>query len=71
MNRFRNAVIVTTAILLCAGCAAGNASYAKREDGMRTDSAYVAKVESIALKRGVEVHWVNPPRERDRRVASR
>jgi len=32
---------------------------------------YVGTVEQIAKKRGVAVHWVNPPREADRRVASR
>lgn len=32
------------------------------------DSEYVATVEHIAVRRGVEVRWVNPPL---RRVASR
>jgi len=29
----------------------------------REDTAYMARVEDIARKRGVNVHWVNPPRK--------
>lgn len=29
-----------------------------------TDDAYVAKVERIARRRGIEVHWVNAPTKR-------
>jgi uncharacterized lipoprotein YajG len=72
MNRFLKWVIVPAAIALLAGCASGSASLAKRErSGMHTDAVYVATVEAIAKRRGVEVRWVNPPREADRQVARR
>lgn len=29
-----------------------------------TDDAYMAKVERIALRRGIDVHWVNVPTKR-------
>jgi hypothetical protein len=38
---------------------------------LKADALYVAKVEAIAKRRGVQVRWVNPPREIDRRVATR
>lgn len=28
------------------------------------DAQYIAAVESLAARRGVQVHWVNPPRIR-------
>jgi hypothetical protein len=28
------------------------------------DGDYVARVENLALRRGVSVHWVNPPTKR-------
>lgn len=28
------------------------------------DTVYIARVERLAMDRGVTVHWVNPPRKR-------
>ena len=33
-------------------------------DGFRNDAAYMFQVEHIARRRGVGVHWVNPPLKR-------
>lgn len=33
-------------------------------DGMSRDDAYVSAVERLALRRGIEVKWVNPPDRR-------
>lgn len=72
MKRFLTWVIVPAAVALLAGCASGSASLAKRQPSqMDVDSVYVGTVEAIAKRRGVEVRWVNPPREADRKVASR
>lgn len=57
--------------LLLAACAStqGTAHWSKpvdaRVDGpaTSTDAAYMARVEAIALQRGVQVVWINPPRE--------
>ncbi len=35
------------------------------------DTRYVAQVEHVARRRGVEVKWVNPPRKRPAEVARR
>jgi hypothetical protein len=39
---------------------------AQQLDRIEVDSAYISKVERVALRRGIEVHWVNAP---NRRVA--
>ena len=33
-------------------------------EGMDRDNAYVSAVERLALRRGIEVKWVNPPDRR-------
>lgn len=64
------AILSVTAAL--AGCASsGSASLAGKRSPWAVDAAYVARVESVARQRGVEVKWVNPPRAQDRKVAQR
>jgi uncharacterized protein YcfL len=61
-------IVIAAVALLLAGCAStGTPPVAKSDHLLRHDSVYIAKVEQIARSRGVEVHWVNPPRERERR----
>lgn len=56
------------AALGLAGCASGGAARLQPvAKAQQTDSRYVAQVEAIAKRRGVEVRWVHPPREVDRR----
>lgn len=71
MSRFLKIVVASASLAMLAGCASGGASLATRERGVQTDVAYVARVESMARRRGVAVRWVNPPREVDRKVAIR
>jgi len=56
------------ALVLLAGCASsGSARLEHGAQAYKVDSTYVARVEAIARSRGVDVEWVNPPREIDRR----
>ena len=71
MKRFLTVLTVVALALLGAGCASGTAGLVRADQAMKADALYVAKVEAIAKRRGVQVRWVNPPREADRRVASR
>lgn len=56
-------------VVLASGCATTGDSYTAKRSDMRSDRAYMAKVEAIARRRGVDIEWVNPPRIADRRVA--
>lgn len=56
-------------VVLASGCATTSDSYTTKRSDLRADSVYIAKVEAIARRRGVDVEWVNPPRIADRRVA--
>lgn len=57
-----------------AGCASSGGSPdqssthvpAQKSSKYRMDDAYVARVEQIALRRGIRVQWVNTPTKRDR-----
>lgn len=71
MNRLLTVAAVLAVVLLGSGCASGSAGMVRADKALKTDALYVAKVEAIAKRRGVQVRWVNPPREADRRVASR
>lgn len=56
------------AMVLLAGCASsGSARLEHGAKAYKVDNTYVARVEAIARSRGVDVEWVNPPREIDRR----
>ena len=58
-------VAVCTALLLSA-CATTGTAPAGHDAAARSqiDSLYVAHVEMLADRRGVDVHWVNPPTRR-------
>lgn len=79
MNATRTAVLSLSVLVLaaCAGHqsktayvepadpAAMPATLSKHQiDGMSRDDAYVSAVERLALRRGIEVKWVNPPDRR-------
>lgn len=64
------ALAATTALVV--GCASGgSSSLATKSSAQSIDQAYVSRVEALARHRGVDVHWVNPPRVVDRTVAQR
>lgn len=56
--------------MLAAGCATTSEPTARAmqapADGVviEQDSAYIQKVEQIAMRRGIHVTWVNPPSKR-------
>ena len=56
-------LLLTLAGLCLSGCASTNdrMGTASVAPPMTAEQAYVAKVERIALRRGLEVIWVNPP----------
>lgn len=80
MNALRTVVVSLSVCVLaaCAGHQTKSASLAPaasaeadsaslsrhRVDAMSRDSAYVSAVERLALRRGIEVKWVNPPDRR-------
>jgi hypothetical protein len=70
MKRVLSTLLIAAVAALC-GCAGGSSGLARHEPMLKADALYVAKVEAIAKRRGVQVRWVNPPREIDRRVATR
>lgn len=60
---------VLAAALLLAGCASTPAPPPQAAAPGAVDQRYVSTVERHALRTGAKVHWVNPPRNRDRRRA--
>ena len=74
MNSLLRCCIVATAALGAAACAShgspGYATTAASDPAEFTrDAEYTGAVEHLARRRGVEVHWINPPVKRTR-VAS-
>lgn len=67
--RFAAAGVAVAGLAACAGTHSLARADAKPEARPATtqvvgDAEYVAAVEYIARRRGVEVHWVNPPKRR-------
>ena len=54
----------TCTALLLSSCASTGGTQAGRQGAFKQqiDEAYVAHVEMLADRRGVDVRWVNPPR---------
>lgn len=72
MKTLLRMVLVASLVILAAGCASGGSSYAgTKSSHFAVDQVYVTHVEAIARKRGVDVHWVNPPRMEHQEVAKR
>ncbi|MFC3551104.1 hypothetical protein ACFOLC_08730 [Lysobacter cavernae] len=64
----RMAVLSLVSVLGLAACAGTQQMTVADPPGvqivsMDDDAAYVARVEQLARRRGVEVVWVNPPRQ--------
>lgn len=69
MNSLLRCCIVATAALGAAACAShGVVGYAPTAASgpvkFTGDAEYTGAVEQLARRRGVEVHWVNPPVKR-------
>lgn len=68
-NKVRNIVLVAAALGLAACASHGGmtshapaaAATAGSDSHYARDVAYIATVEKVARRRGVGVHWVNPP----------
>lgn len=70
MNTLLRCCILCAAVLLMVACASHGtmqsqpAVAATTPDGYEQDTRYIHAVEYVARRRGVEVHWVNPPLKR-------
>lgn len=72
MKTILRMAVVASLVAFAAGCASNGSSLARTKNShFAVDEAYVSQVESIARKRGVDVHWVNPPRLAQQEVAKR
>lgn len=74
MNTPVRLVVLSLSVLALSACAssqpiaraAGSAPGSSNDVRIERDAAYIAHVERMALRRGMDVQWVNPP---NRRVA--
>ncbi|MBD8524778.1 hypothetical protein [Pseudomarimonas arenosa] len=62
---------LAASVVMASGCATNGSRFSARNVDMSADTAYMAKVEAVARRRGVDVQWVNPPRVADRRIAAK
>ena len=68
-KRFALSVLTTAVMAGCATQPPRQASAPPQAPGlMVADSAYIARVEQKALRRGLQVQWVNPPKRRTPRA---
>ena len=74
MGRMHWMVVLSVATLGLSACAGTHGvsraapPVESRPGAITNDGAYIARVEQVARRRGIEVQWVNPP---TKRVASR
>lgn len=76
MNAMLRTAVLSLSVLGLAACAGmherSDSSYVSPQRApsiIEDDDAYVARVESIALRRGIDVVWVNMPRKPVARMA--
>lgn len=66
MNTVKKCFCIGFASLLLVGCATTNVPPVSKQDRtLKYDAEYMAAVESASAKAGVDVVWVNPPRNKD------
>ena len=67
MNTVRKCFCIGSASLLLGACATtGDPPVTKQPTSHRYDAEYMAAVEHASDQAGVEVLWINPPRNQDR-----
>lgn len=67
MSAFRKCACLASASLLLSACATtGDPPLSHQPVPRQYDADYMAAVEHASDKAGVEVLWVNPPRNQDR-----
>ena len=69
MNTASKCFCLAVCSLLLVGCASTGTAQSpasKLDPAFQYDSDYIAAVEKASRSAGVEVVWVNPPRNRDR-----
>ncbi|QDH69602.1 hypothetical protein [Marilutibacter alkalisoli] len=67
MNARLRALVLSLSVIGLAACASmpERSAEAQKASVVRDyDQTYVAYVEQVARKRGVDVHWINPPQAR-------
>ena len=65
-SRISVAIGIALALGACASTGGSTGAAAPARGAVAVDSAYVAAVERIALRRGIDVQWVNKPTRRVR-----
>lgn len=64
MNTIRKCFCLASASLLLAACATtGDPPVSKQPSATKYDAEYMANVEYVSGQAGVEVLWINPPRD--------
>lgn len=74
MKALSFSLLATLSVLGLSGCASTHARMdsAHVEPPLTPEEIYIAKVQRMAARRGLEVIWVNPPKaEVDRMIAAR
>lgn len=67
MNRLRKCACLASASLLLSACATtGDPPVSLQPASLKYDAQYMAAIEHASDKAGVEVLWINPPRNQDR-----
>ena len=68
MHTVSKCLCLASASLLLTACATvGDPPISKQSTELKYDSDYMASVEYASDRAGVEVLWVNPPRNKDRK----
>lgn len=63
MRALSVSLLATVAVLGLSGCASTHDRMAvERAQPLTPEQAYIAKVERVAARRGLQVIWVNPPK---------
>lgn len=66
MNTVRKCFCLVSASLLLSACATtGDPPISKQPTSLKYDAQYMAAVEYASDQAGVEVLWINPPRNKD------
>ncbi len=71
MNMLSRAAVLSLSVVGLAGCASmdDQAGVSPQPRNIELDQDYMTRVERVAMRRGIEVMWVNPPTTDEELVA--